>query len=125
MILKSKMLNSSTIQRIIVAFCLFAVCVGTQQIQTVKWDTGIIEFSRDSFGVLMALILFTHYKWSDFVKYKLPYLIWTGLGLTVGTAVTCYAVSKRSSYLFADTIIIALGIFLMGYCVIHTFISFL
>lgn len=124
MILKSKKLNSSTIQRIIVAFCLFAVCVGTQQIQTVKWDTGIIEFSRDSFGVLMALILFTHYKWSDFVKYKLPYLIWTGLGLTAGTAVTCYAVSKRFSFLFADTIIIALGIFLMGYCVIHTIISF-
>lgn len=124
MTLKSKKLNSSTIQRIIVAFCLFAVCVGTQQIQTVKWDTGIIEFSRDSFGVLMALILFTHYKWSDFVRYKLPYLIWTGLGLTVGTAVTCYAVSKRSSYLFADTIIIALGVFLMGYCIIHTIISF-
>lgn len=125
MTLKSKRLNSSAIQRIIVAFCLFAVCVGTQQIQTVKWDTGIIEFSRDSFGVLMALILFTHYKWSDFVKYKLPYLVWTGLGLTVGTAVTCYAVSKRSSYLFADTIIIALGVFLMGYCIIHTIISFL
>lgn len=124
MTLKSKRLNSSTIQRIIVAFCLFAVCVGTQQIQTVKWDTGIIEFSRDCFGVLMALILFTHYKWSDFVKYKLPYLIWTGFGLTVGTAVTCYVVSKRFSYLFADTIIIALGIFLMGYCVIHTIISF-
>ncbi len=124
MTLKSKKLNSSTIQRIIVAFCLFAVCVGTQQIQTVKWDTGIIEFSRDCFGVLMALILFTHYKWSDFVKYKLPYLIWTGFGLTVGTAVTCYVVSKRFSYLFADTIIIALGIFLMGYCVIHTIISF-
>lgn len=124
MTLKSKKLNSSTIQRIIVAFCLFAVCVGTQQIQTVKWDTGIIEFSRDCFGVLMALILFTHYKWSDFVKYKLPYLIWTGFGLTAGTAVTCYVVSKRFSYLFADTIIIALGIFLMGYCVIHTIISF-
>lgn len=124
MTLKSKKLNGSTIQRIIVAFCLFAVCVGTQQIQTVKWDTGIIEFSRDSFGVLMALILFTHYKWSDFVKYKLSYLIWTGLGLTVGTAVTCYAVSKRFSYLFADTIIIALGVFLMGYCIIHTIISF-
>lgn len=124
MTLKSKKLNSSTIQRIIVAFCLFAVCVGTQQIQTVKWDTGIIEFSRDSFGVLMALILFTHYKWSDFVKYKLLYLIWTGLGLTAGTAVTCYAVSKRFSFLFADTIIIALGVFLIGYCIIHTIISF-
>lgn len=124
MTLKSKRLNSSAIQRIIVAFCLFAVCVGTQQIQTVKWDTGIIEFSRDSFGVLMALILFTHYKWSDFVKYKLPYLVWTGLGLTVGTAVTCYAVSKRFSFLFADTIIIALGVFLIGYCIIHTIISF-
>lgn len=124
MALKSKRLNSSAIQRIIVAFCLFAVCVGTQQIQTVKWDTGIIEFSRDCFGVLMALILFTHYKWSDFVKYKLPYLIWTGFGLTVGTAVTCYVVSKRFSYLFADTIIIALGVFLIGYCIIHTIISF-
>lgn len=111
-------------QRLVTAFCLCIVCIGTQRIQTERWDSGIIEGFRDSLGILMAAILFTHYKWSDFLKYKLPYLIWTGVGLTAGAVVTPIVVSKRPGFLMADTVIIAMGCFLMGYCVIHTVISF-
>ncbi len=112
------------VQSFIVSMCILMVCVGTQQMQTVKWDTGKIEFFRDFFGVLMAFILFTHYKWNDFVKYKIPYIAWSvvgGVALIVGTPI---AVSKRYEYLMWDTVIIAVGFFLMGYCLIHTYISF-
>lgn len=117
-------IGKCNLQNIIVSFCVFAVCLGTQQMQTVKWDTGIIEFSRDSLGVLMAIIMFTHYKWSDFVEYKLPYIIWTVLGITLGLIFTPMAIVKRLDFLLADTIIISLGIILMGYCIVHTAISF-
>ena len=111
-------------QSFIVSLCFLAICINTQQIQTTSWNSGMIEFCRDSMGVLMAIVLFTHYKWSDFVKHKIPYCIWTGLGLAAGVDLIPMALAERFDFLLADTIVIALGIFLMGYCVIHTAISF-
>lgn len=111
-------------QAAIVALCLLGVCVGTQQIQTVAWNTGIIESARDSLGVLMAVIIFTNYKWSDFVRYKIPYIIWSAAGILAGIFLIPIAFERRMDFLKADTIVIALGILLVGYCVIHTFISF-
>ncbi len=119
-----KLTHKWNLQSIIISLCIFAVCLGSQKIQTVKWDTGQIDFSRDMLGVLMAIIIATNYKWSDFTKHKLPYLIWTVAGIVLGAILTPIAIAKREAYLMADTIIIALGIFLMGYCIIHTAISF-
>lgn len=112
------------IQTWIVSLCVLAVCVATQRIQTVAWNSGIAELARDSLGVLMALIICSHYNWSDFVRHKIPYLIWSVLGIIAGAVLIPAAFERREVYLKADTVIIALGIFLMGYCVIHTFISF-
>lgn len=111
-------------QSTLVALCILAVCVGTQQMQTVAWNAWSYDFSRDFLGVLMAVILFTHYKWSDFVKYKIPYIIWSAVSVPACIFILPIAIARRSDYLKADTVIIALGVFLMGYCVIHTFISF-
>lgn len=112
-------------QSFIISLCFLVVCIGTQQIQSNSWNSGMIELFRDSLGVSMAVILFTHYKWSDFVKYKIPYLVWTVLGLALGVILVPLAIVRRLDFLLADTIVIALGIFLMGYCVIHTAISFI
>lgn len=108
----------------LVSLCILGVCIGTQQIQTVAWNTGIIEFARDSLGVLIAVVLLTHYKWNDFVKYKIPYLIWSAAGILAGIILLPIAFERRQDFLKADSVVIALGIFLMGYCIIHTFISF-
>lgn len=112
------------VQNVLVSVCFLAVCINTQQIQSTSWNSGMIEFCRDSLGVLMAVLLLTHYRWSDFTKYKVPYLVWTALGLMAGVVFVPTAIARRLSFLFADTIVIAFGIFLMGYCVIHTAISF-
>lgn len=111
-------------QMALVALCITAVCVGTQQLMTVAWDAWSHDFSRDALGVLMAVILFTNYKWSDFVKYKVPYIIWSVVGVLAGIFILPIALERRPDFLKADTVIIALGIFLMGYCVIHTLITF-
>lgn len=120
----NKLLSKVNPQRLIVSLCILAVCIATQQIQTVKWDTGIIEFSRDFLGVLLAVIIMTNYKWEDFKKYKIPYVIWSVLGIILSIILIPIAFTKRSDFLKSDTVIIALGVFLMGYCVIHTLISF-
>lgn len=119
-----KILSKINSQSVIVSLCLFAVCLGTQQIQTVAWNTGIIEFARDSVGILMAVIIFTNYKRNDFVKYKTPYIIWSVIGTVSGIVLIPLAIRNRADYLKADTLIIFLGTFMMGYCVIHTVISF-
>ena len=119
----NKLLAKVNPQRLIVSLCIMAVCIGTQQMQTVKWDAGIYEFSRDSIGVLMAVILMTNYKWSDFKDHKVPYIVWSVLGGLLGIILIPVALAERFYFLKADTVIIALGIFLMGYCVIHTLIS--
>ncbi len=111
-------------QRLLVALCLFAVCVGTQQIQTVAWNTGLIEFSRDSLGFLMAIIIMTNYHWNDIKAHKLPYLVWSILGGILLLILIPAAISKRLDFLAADTVMIGLGVFFMGYCIIHTCISF-
>lgn len=118
-----KLSTKLNVQSMAVSLCIFAVCIGTQQMQTAAWFSGIIEFSRDSLGVLMAIILFTNYRWNDFKKYKIPYIIWSVLGIILGVIFTPMVIAKREEYLKADTIITVLGIFLMGYCIIHTLIS--
>lgn len=111
------------IQNCVVALCVMAVCIGTQQIQTAAWNSGRIEFFRDSMCVLLAIIMMTHYKWKDFLEYRVIYVIWSVLGISLCAILVPIAVAKRFDYLKADTIVIALGIFLMGYCLIHTVIS--
>lgn len=112
------------VQVTLVAICISAVCVGTQQIMTDAWNAWSHDFSRDLSGVLIAVILFTNYKWSDFIRYKVPYLIWSVVSILSSIFIIPIAFERRPDFLKADTVIIALGVFLMGYCVIHTFITF-
>lgn len=118
-----ELLNRINFQRLIVSFCFLAVCISTQRIQTTAWNTGIIEFSRNILGVLMAVIMFTHYKWQDFVKYKLLYIIWSVLGSILCIVFFLIAINNSEEFLIASTIVTAIGIFLMGYCILHVIIS--
>ena len=92
--------------------------------QTQKWDSGLIDLFRDSLGCLMAVIICSNYKWSDIRQYKKTYLIWGILGLLVGAILTPWVISQKPAYLWTDTVIIALGLYLIGFCLIHTFIRF-
>ncbi len=119
-----RIIDKCNIQNIIVSLCFLAVCLGTQKMQTQAWNSGWIEFSRDAVGALLAIIILSHYKWKDFTKHRLPYVVWTVIGIMgMGIGIPI-AIANRADYLVVDTIAIALGIFLMGYCVIHTVISF-
>ena len=107
----------------IVAICIMLVCIASQRMQSAAWDSGIIDFSRDFVGVSMAVIIMTHYKWKNILAYKLPYMIWGIFGMVLGVIITPLVITKRAAFLVADTIIIALGIYLLGFCVIYTIIN--
>lgn len=110
-------------QRVIVSLCILVVCIGTQQIQSAAWNSGRIDFFQAIIGVLLAIIIMTNYKWKDFVEYKAAYITWTIVGIVGGVIVTPLVIGKRTDYLMGQTIIIAVGIFLLGYCIIHTVIN--
>lgn len=116
--------KKGNIQNVIISMCFLMICIGTQQMQTKKWDSGLIELCRDSLGVLMAIIIFTNYKWNNIKKHKVAYLIWGVLGFVLGAILSPWIIMQRPAYLWADTIIIVLGIYLIGFCLLNTFIRF-
>ena len=124
MVKVNSLIKKINIQTLIVSLCFVIICIGTQQMQTQKWDSGRIDLFRDSLGCLMAVIICSNYKWSDIRQYKKPYLIWGILGLLVGAILTPWVISQRPAYLWTDTVIIALGLYLIVFCLIHTFIRF-
>lgn len=119
-----KWMNEQNRQSSIVALCIMLICIGTQQMQVTKWDWGIYEVARDSLGIFMAIILFTHYKKEDFIKYKIPYIAWTVLAVILSAIFVPIAMVERYYFEKGSNIILAIGITLMGYCIIHTFITF-
>lgn len=124
----NKLTNKINFQRLIVLLCFALVCIATQQMQTVAWNSEFMELSRNLIGVLMPIILFTHYKWQDFMKYKPLYIGWSALGsifcVVYAIIVIKNNIERGAVFFAAGTIAIALSIFLMGYCVIHTIINF-
>ena len=69
----------------------------------------------------MALIIFSHYRWEEIVARKLPCLLWTVIGVAVGTA---YVILGQPLQYFANgRFVAALDVLLFGYILIHTFIS--
>ena len=124
MLLTNRLGKKGNIQKWIVTLCFFVICIGTQQMQTQKWDSGRIELFRDLLGCLMPIIIFTNYKWRDIKKYKAPYIMWGALGFVSGVVLTPWLIRQRDSFLLADTIVIVLSVYLLGFCLIYTCIRF-
>lgn len=116
-------LKSTNRQRNIVALCILLVCIASQRMQSAAWNSGIIEFARVSVGVLMAVIIMTHYKWESIRAYKLPYIIWGICGLIAGAIITPIVITKLAAYKAAAAVLSAIGIYLIGFCVIYTIIN--
>lgn len=116
-------LKSTNRQRNIVALCILLVCIASQRMQSAAWNSGIIEFARVSVGVLMAVIIMTHYKWESIRAYKLPYIIWGICGLIAGVIITPIVITKLAAYKAAAAVLSTIGIYLIGFCVIYTIIN--
>lgn len=119
--IKDKTFNIWSKKRILYTICFFLFCVIDQRTKTGSGLDGIIETFRDMAGVLMAIIIMSHYKWEEFVAYKIPYAVWTGIGLVAG--VLFVVLGQSLAYFMNERVMVSLDVLLFGYVVIHTFIS--
>lgn len=119
--IKGKTFNMWSKKRILYTICFFLFCVIDQRTKTGSGLDGIIETFRDMAGVLMAVIIMSHYKWEEFMAYKIPYAVWTGIGLVAG--VLFVVLGQPLAYFMNERVMVSLDVLLFGYVVIHTFIS--
>lgn len=119
--IKGKTYNIWSKKRILYTICFFLFCVIDQRTKTGSGLDGIIETFRDMAGVLMAVIIMSHYKWEEFMAYKTSYAVWTGIGLAAG--VLFVALGQPLAYFMNERVMVSLDVLLFGYVVIHTFIS--
>lgn len=119
--IKDKTFNIWSKKRILYTICFFLFCVIDQRTKTGSGLDGIIETFRDMAGVLMAVIIMSHYKWEEFMTYKIPYAVWTGIGLVAGALFV--VLGQPLAYFMNERVMVSLDVLLFGYVVIHTFIS--
>ena len=84
--IKGKTISIWSKKRILYTICFFLFCLIDQRTKTGSGKDGAIEVFRNLTGVVMALIIFSHYRWEEIVARKLPCLLWTVIGVAVGTA---------------------------------------
>lgn len=121
--IKGKTFHIWSKRRILYTLCFFLFCVIDQRTKTGSGLDGVIETFRDMAGVLMAMIIMSHYKWEEFTKYKIPYAVWTVLSPIAGVLFVVFG--QPLTYFMHERIMIGLDVWVFGYVVIHTVISVL
>lgn len=121
--IKGNALHGCSWKRIIYTLCFFMFCVIDQRVKTCSGLDGWLETFRNLTGVVMAILIMSHYKVQDFIKWKIPYLIWTFIGGAVGIIAFCWGLGNRP--FLNEWLVSILDVILFGYILIHTAISVL
>ena len=79
--IKGKTFHIWNKKRILYTICFFLLCLIDQRTKTGSGLDGAIEAFRNLTGVVMAVIIFSHYKWKEIVARKWSYLVWTVIGV--------------------------------------------
>ena len=66
----------------------------------------------------MAVLILSHYQFKDFMKQKIPYLLWSLICVIGGGVFLWKGQSLR--YSLNASMVLLLSVFLMGVCVIRT-----
>ena len=119
--IKEKVVFVYSWRRALYALCFCMFCLIDQRSKTCSGLDGWLETFRDLTGVVMAIIIMSHYRPEDFRKRKLPYIIWSIISV-IGGAVAIWW-GKNYYYFFNDWIVKVVDVVLFGYILIHTFIS--
>ena len=117
-----KLLERKVQNRIIYTICFFLFMVIDHRVKTVPTREGWLFAWQNMLAIVVVLLIITHYKWQDFTKYKLVYILWSIVGGGIGIAYYLWCANQTVFYKNA-TIVMVIDIILMGYIVIHTFID--
>lgn len=106
-------------KRFLYTICFFVFCLIDQRIKTASGLDGWLETFRELTGVVMAVLILSHYHFSDFKKRKIPYLVWSLFCVIGGAFFVLRGQSVR--YFMNNRIVLVLGVFLFGIVLLHTF----
>lgn len=108
-------------RRILYTLCFFFLCVIDQRIKTCSGLDGWLETFRNLTGVVMAVLIMSHYKIQDFIKWKIPYLVWSGIGAAGGVATFIWGMDNRP--FLNEWLVAIVDVILFGYIAIHVFLD--
>ena len=114
-------LLKSNKRRILYMICFAFACLIDQRTKTCTGLDGWLESFRDMTGVVMAVIIMSHYRISEIKKWRLPYLVWSLLCVVALVPAILWGKANRP-YLNAWCVLLV-DIILFGYILIHTFID--
>lgn len=110
-------------QQIIYTLCFGFLCLIDQRVKTGSGLDGWIECFRDMSLSVMALLVLSHYPIQDFIKQKIPYLVWSLICVIGGSIFVCRG--QMIAYFLNHRISLLAGVFLLGVAVIRTSIAVL
>lgn len=113
-----KILYEGSRKRILYMLCFCFLCVIDQRVMTCHPNGGGRELFRDLTGIVMAVMLLSHYRWTDFVKYKKFHITWSILAV-IGLPVL-FVFGKSKVPFLADWFVVVLDLFVWGYVLIVT-----
>ena len=100
---KGKVIYSYSWKRLLYALCFCMFCLIDQRTKTCSGLDGWLESFRDLTGVVMAVIIMSHYRLEDFRKRKVPYLVWSVVSVAGGIAAIWWG--KNNYYFFNNWIV--------------------
>ncbi len=112
-------------QRTIVALCFIFFIVNTQIKQTLAWDSPVINASFHTTEFIMSFVILSYYRFSDMLKHKRIYIIYSIVGLIAGIAFICIRFRTEFHFRYPAVIIMVAGLFMMGICAISTIIYYI
>ena len=97
------------------------ICIINQRIHTASPIEGWRETFRDMTGLVIAVLILSHYTLADIGKYKKWHILWTILG---GAACSLlFWVLKDTVIFIADWLVLVINFFLWGYVLLQTVLT--
>ncbi len=107
-----------SMKRMIYTICFFSLCLIDQRVKTAGGPDGWGETFRNLIGVVMAVLILSHYHPADLKKRRVPCLVWGVICIIGGAAFLIYG--QPLAYFLNERIALAAGIFLCGIALILT-----
>ena len=118
----SKLKERKLRNRVIYIICFFCFLLIDHRVKSVSSREGGLFAWQNALGIIVAVLIFTHYRWDELKKYKNVYIVWSGLSIIGGFAYYVWRSSQTPFYLNA-TIVFLVDIILFGYIIIHTYME--
>ena len=107
---KGKIVLDYSWKKLIYTLCFAMFCLIDQRSKTCSGLDGWLETFRSLTGVVMAIIIMSHYRWDSLRKHKIPYLVWTAISIVGGVVALWWG--KNNFYFFNDWIVRVIDVIL-------------